>query len=103
MGLFLTTEFTLICLLIGQWTSNTTLFCILTEDNLDYIYGGWCAFRITYASDLESLTIIEQLLGNIILMLPLIAYFWLNDPHDCYTCLGKDPDRIYSRFQLTLE
>ena len=26
-----------------------------------------------------------------------------DDPHDCFKCFGKDPDRNYSKFQLTKE
>ena len=32
------------------------------------------------------------------LLLPFILFFALNDPHDCFTCLGKDPNHIYSRY-----
>ena len=34
----------------------------------------------------------------IILMrtVPMISFLLLNKPHDCYRCLGKDPDRIFS-------
>lgn len=34
-------------------------------------------------------------------LIPFLSYFWLNDPHDCFRCVGKDPDRRYSMFQLT--
>ena len=37
------------------------------------------------------------------MILPMIGLFLVDDPHDCYTCLGKDPDRIYSSFQLSRE
>ena len=36
-------------------------------------------------------------------LLPFIFYFTLNRPHDCFRCLGKDPDRRFSKFQLTRE
>ena len=29
-------------------------------------------------------------------LVPLLAFFALDQPHDCFVCLGKDPDRIYS-------
>lgn len=35
------------------------------------------------------------------MLLPVVAFLLLNKPHDCYACLGKDPDRIYSSYQLT--
>ena len=34
-------------------------------------------------------------------LLPFVFYFWLNNPHDCFHCVGKDPDRRFSVFQLT--
>ena len=34
-------------------------------------------------------------------LLPFLFYFVLNKPHDCFICLGKDPDRRFSKFQLT--
>ena len=37
------------------------------------------------------------------MLFPVFIFFLLNNPHDCYTCLGKDPDRIYSIYQLTQE
>ena len=29
-------------------------------------------------------------------ILPIIGFLLLNWPHDCYRCLGKDPDRTFS-------
>ena len=29
-------------------------------------------------------------------LLPIWAFLLLNTPHDCFKCLGKDPDRIFS-------
>jgi len=31
-------------------------------------------------------------------LLPFVFYFWLNEPHDCFKCLGKDPERRFSIF-----
>ena len=36
-------------------------------------------------------------------LLPFIFFFILNKPHDCFICLGKDPNRRFSMFQLTRE
>ena len=33
----------------------------------------------------------------VIYLLPIWAFFLLNVPHDCFKCLGKDPDRIFSQ------
>ena len=40
---------------------------------------------------------------TVIILLPIIIFFLLNEPHDCFVCLGKNPDHIYSIYQLTLE
>ena len=44
-----------------------------------------------------------ELVPDILILLPILTFFLLYKPHDCYKCLGKDPDRIYSSFQLNLE
>ena len=31
-------------------------------------------------------------------LLPFLLYFILQQPHDCFLCLGKDPDRRFSQF-----
>ena len=40
---------------------------------------------------------------KILELLPFILYFILNRPKDYFVCLGKDPERRYSKFQLTRE
>ena len=32
----------------------------------------------------------------LVYLLPVVAFLLLNDPHDCFRCLGKDPDRVFS-------
>ena len=69
------------------------------------MYGGWpfiqpngiCHYFVPrfYHERAFSLTF---LLVDACMMLPIIGFFLVDDPHDCYTCLGKDPDRIYSSF-----
>ena len=56
------------------------------KDDIDYFQFSWIIFNL-----------------NFWLLIPIWTFFWLHDPHDCYNCLGKDPDRIYSRFQLNVE
>lgn len=38
---------------------------------------------------------------TLIELAPFLTFYLLDKPHDCFVCLGKDPDRIYSSFQLT--
>lgn len=33
-------------------------------------------------------------------LVPVVFFLLIDKPHDCFQCLGKDPDRIYSSFQL---
>ena len=34
-------------------------------------------------------------------LVPICAFLSLNNPHDCFKCLGKDPDRKFSLYQLS--
>ena len=45
-------------------------------------------------------TIIGNMIYDINSMLPYWAFLLLHDPHDCFKCLGKDPERNYSKFQF---
>ena len=35
-------------------------------------------------------------------ILPFLTFLILNKPHDCYRCVGKDPERKYSKFQYSI-
>ena len=37
------------------------------------------------------------------ILIPVIVFVVLDEPHDCFVCLGKDPERVYSIFQLKRE
>ena len=37
----------------------------------------------------------------LVFLMPIWAFFLLNSAHDCFKCLGKDPDRIFSISQFT--
>ena len=71
-------------------SSNQSTYCGSTDyspkpDSDIYTSYGWFEFYILS-----------------MVLLPVFIFMILNDPHDCYKCLGKDPDRVYSRFQLNL-
>ena len=38
----------------------------------------------------------QWLVKTITYLVPIWAFFILDKPHDCFRCLGKDPDRIFS-------
>ena len=103
VGLFITTEATLIGLFLGQAIGLASYFCEVTEEQLDSMFSGICDGRNDDDDWSEHALRVAMLAGNFLFMLPMLTFFWLNEPHDCYVCLGKDPERLYSRFQLTLE
>ena len=56
--------------------------------------------RVLQGGNSRALSLV-YLLVTALQMIPLISFYLLDEPHDCFVCLGKDPDRIYSNFQLT--
>ena len=40
---------------------------------------------------------------DLVILIPVLTFLAFDKPHDCFTCLAKDPDRNYSIFQLSLE
>ena len=40
---------------------------------------------------------------NSALLTPVVTFLIFDEPHDCFSCLSKDPDRAYSIYQLSLE
>ena len=51
--------------------------------------------------DLDDIAMITTKLYFVLdlnLVLPVIVFFCFDEPHDCFRCMGKDPDRIYSCF-----
>jgi len=40
---------------------------------------------------------------NMSILIPILTFFAFDKPHDCFSCLAKDPGRKYSILQLTLE
>ena len=88
-------------------------FCISQEEELNqgafYVVegrsseGGYCSFwangfdeMIRDPENKRSITLI-YLFYNVLELTPFIAFYALENPHDCFVCLGKDPDRLYSK------
>ena len=40
---------------------------------------------------------------DLVILLPVLVFIALDQPHDCFMCLGKDPDHEFSIYQLTYE
>ena len=76
----------------------------------DYDYNeGLCDHIIEYYTvfydqdDIETTQVINGMsigkaLEIILILLPTITFLAFDDPHDCFKCFGKDPDRNYSRY-----
>ena len=41
---------------------------------------------------------IEKAFEIVSILMPIITFLAFDDPHDCFKCFGKDPDRNYSRY-----
>ena len=99
--LFLITEVTFLNYLISQILIILRFICNHSENQLDELYAGYCP-RTDLSSFTEHFTFVN-INNNMNYLLPIIAFLLCNKPHDCYTCLGKDPDRNYSIYQLSQE
>lgn len=107
--LFIATVICLCCLLGYQVCFCLNVLCTresreygIEEDDLIKVKEGICTYLGTNHFTFETLAAAEIIWTTLILV-SILAFFVLDTPHDCYVCLGKDPDRIYSGFQLNLE
>ena len=67
---------------------------------------GICLNIIHYFSKFSSTANIASFhfsLYYVALISPVIIFLMFDNPHDCFTCLGKDPERKYSSFQLSIK
>ena len=119
LALLFTTYFSMIILFVLGSMGFYLTFCLAGETELEYkdsgaFYtpeatgsDGICGWYVNSFYDALHSSKNKQnmsLLFFTVTMLeltPFIAFYFLNRPHDCFVCLGKDPDRIYSSLQLT--
>jgi len=94
--LFVATEISLaiLVLVLAYWA--VYIQCLAACDYLKEQVAGICT--IYDLDDYSSFFFFAEILPDYALLIPMGAFFILNKPHDCYMCLGKDPERIYSRF-----
>ena len=84
-------------LYVGTQTFNVAsfFFCV---DVISKPFGSFCTHQantfFARGRGTSNLLIFMRIV-------PMISFLLLNKPHDCYRCLGKDPDRIFSIHQLT--
>ena len=65
---------------------------------------GICKIASDFSKDLSTrpMAAFFFLMSTLFDVVPTVAYLLLNNPHDCFVCFGKDPDRNFSSFQLNL-
>lgn len=103
--------------LIG-WAVLSSYFLLCIQDALHYFPdsvttayydpknpNGFChrLFSLELASGSYKNLTSAILTFDIAFLSPIILFLLVNEPHDCFVCHGKDPDRIYSSYQLTWE
>ena len=106
LSLHLAQVFSIAYGIIGFFALTLTSACVESEmsylDVHDLPAHDICSDFFTSARSLTPDRACATYLGFILAeLLPFVFYFWLNEPHDCFQCLGKDPDRRFSIFQLT--
>ena len=97
--IFTTTSYFLLCL--NSIYSSYVGFCITDagkpEGSVWFDIDnpvGICNFVIS--SSFNEFTSYVLLIIDFFTILPIIVFMVINKPHDCYECMGKDPDRTYS-------
>ena len=92
----------LLCVNNGFTQSGNGAFLEWVEVFLDKdMSNGMCEPIVqTYTRVIESERILQTLYMslNLSILIPVFTFLLLDKPHDCFVCLGKDPDRIYSIF-----
>ena len=105
--------FSLVYQVCGFYTVTVIAACVQVDYNLDYddpsdlekLNEMADVCHSTFTFDIldhpQSQAALVYFIFIVASLLPFLSYFWLHEPHDCFTCVGKDPDRRYSIFQLT--
>ena len=60
---------------------------------------GICAAYVNFLTEkLESIAYFATIsvYYNLSLLLPILTFFLFDVPHDCFSCLAKDPNHTYS-------
>ena len=113
--LYVATVASLIYLYMGQLAFFYGLTCnyeSIFNDNLKAFYDpddssirGIC---FEYVTDYRKFFVTPNgriaasvLFSDFQLLVPVFVFLFLDKPHDCFVCCGKDPDRVYSSLQLT--
>ena len=77
---------------------NTEAFFTIHSDE------GWCGFFVqgfedqVYNNENKKHMTFIYFCVNLVELIPFLAFYFLDDCHDCFKCLSIDPDRTYSRY-----
>ena len=63
---------------------------------------GVCAYVFSGLVDMTEKSTssipLSLIVFDFVILMPIIVFMIFDKPHDCFVCLGKDPDRTYSIF-----
>ena len=89
--------------LFGFYFITVITSCLVTQTNMGNEQKVDLCFSI-FSIEMSANLAAEFYFWFIVFeVLPFIFFFSLKQPHDCFRCLGKDPIRRFSMFQLTRE
>ena len=90
---------TIIQLILGFWhhscrpsTNPPDEYYAMNDNNEGICSIFYIPFKNISATGIEA----GIYISNNIVLLPVFTFLVLNKPHDCFSCLAKDPDRTYS-------
>ena len=95
------TTITLIYVLFGIYFLIVVNSCYVSQLNMQRKHRQDLCFSILPSRFTPDLASESYFVFIIFELLPFTLYFILQRPHDCFVCLGKDPERRFSTFQLT--
>lgn len=109
--LFMATEISVICQLEQLWFQLYHSYCSNGDlkDNEAVLAKGEEGLCNYFYSELDEKVDDPHWVAGVLewstfmILLPVTLFLLFDNPHDCFVCLGKDPDRIYSIFQLSKE
>lgn len=74
------------------------------SDGESEVNQGICGFfidgllRVLSSLNCQRNVTLLYFLASFVEMVPILVFLLLDEPHDCFECFGKDPERIYSIF-----
>lgn len=73
------------------------VICEIDENKLSEIETrDICYYYRSFEVSFEGRFWFGEVFLDFAILFVILAFFVLNNPHDCYMCIGKDPERIYS-------